>query len=143
MKLYEALTELKRNNFEGCVFPDGPVGMWTWCIAADTEGRLKSTCPFYYIKHTKGRALSICGSADRTDHCLRVQEWNYVRTYKEMFKVYLEGIKNYHNKEWFNKLVYSKGTEEALKKAVKKGKLTTYEAEALKEEYYGIVNSIV
>jgi len=142
MKLYEALTELKRNNFEGCVIPEGQIGMWSWCVIADAEGHLKSSCPYYYIKHTKGRALSICGSAERTDNCLRVQEWNYVRTYKEMFNVYLEGIKNFHNNSWFRKEVYDKGTEEALKKAVKKGKLTVYEAEALKEKYDGIVNSI-
>lgn len=145
MKFYEALTELKRNNFEGYVLysDGGQVGMWTSLIKADSEGHFKRIPLVHALKGNKGRALSICGTADSTDYTLREAGYDYIREHKVLFSLYLEAVRTFCKADWFKREWYDGYLEEGLNWSIKHGKITTYEADKIKEDYYGIVTGTI
>lgn len=126
LTFYEALTELKQNNFKGYIVGSGfdnDYGKWTSCIVKAEDTYFRNPCLRELLKGNHGYRLSIGGSAEATNNILN-QTFVFIRTHKELFDLAL----NCRN---ILKGMYRTEIEEALKRSCKKHLISYLEYEEL------------
>lgn len=135
LTFYEALTELKHNDFKGYLVSSGfdnSFGKWSSCIVKGEDTYFRNPCLRELLKGNHGYRLSVGGSAEATNNILN-QSFVFIRTHKELFDLVL----SCHN---ILKGMTRTELEEVLKRFCKKHLISYLEYEELFNKVQEVYN---
>lgn len=134
MKFYEVLTECKRNGKGYCVSNDGRFWCDVYYFNEEQDGKLYTTTLIDSMRGLKGRQLSLVYyTADSTDKLMRIRDYAYIPTAKELWRYFLDTVKNAANFK-YSQAMFEKWTKEAVKRHL----ITKEDAKVFMEEHDAI-----